>query len=152
MVPFYNSPGFWGFLTALVGSVRYLLRVAHVYISRQNKEKFDQNIKVENIHADTTNRTLKGLNDAMNQIIPMVKHHEEVVKNLEKSCQMVGMIEGNLTKMFEPLKTQHEEFLRIVPKMTASWQKLVDEFADLKTEVQVLKKGSGNVFVTTKKN
>jgi hypothetical protein len=139
------------FLTAITGVVRYLINYHFDKQNQVNVEKSKLDLSVERLKADNSLRTIEGLSKVVIEIIPMVKHHEEVVKKLDDSVQMVGMIEKNLTTMVKPLKEQYEEFNRVIPKATASLMLVMEDVAKIKTEILQLKKGSGNVFVTTKK-
>jgi hypothetical protein len=148
---FYNEPGFWAFLTTMIGSIRWLSRVIYLYVERTNERRAKLELSLENIKADNSYKTLSGLAQAMATIMPMVKHHEELVQNLEKSIQGVKLVEQGLMNVVAPLNEQYAKFNTIVPKMTASLQLAVDEISKMKTEILVLKRGSDNVFVTTKK-
>ena len=147
----FHDPGFWGFMTAFIGVSRWLLRVFFIYQRRNNTEKARLDISVENIKKENSIKTISGLRDAVAAIIPVVARHQEVVERLEKSVSGIKDVETRLTKMSEELNNRFAEFNRVVPQMTTSVRCVVEEIQNIKTEILELKKGSGNIFVTTKK-
>lgn len=152
---FYNEQSFWYFLsisfTSIVAAIRWLIGVFFKKQSAVNLEKSKLDLSVEHLKADTSLRTIEGLSKFVVELVPRIKKLEEVNLKFETSVAKFDATEKNMISAMEPLKVQYEEFNRIVPKVTASMQTVIDEVAKIKTEVIQLKKGSPNVFVTQKK-
>lgn len=152
---FYDIPSFWAALVTysglIIAAIRYLIgfffKKKDESLDKQreiNLEKSKLDLSSEQLKADNSLRTIEGLSRLVVEIIPVVKEQREEVKR-------VRVVQENLTAMLKPLQDKYEEFNRIVPKATASLQQVLDDVAEMKTEIIQLKKGSPNVFVTTKK-
>lgn len=149
MNPFYNDPGFWGFMTAIVTSFFGMIRMAFIWAERKDVKKAKLDLSVENIKSDNAIKVLSQLRDSVAAIIPVVARHEDVVVKLESTVQVVRETEINLTKLIEPLNFQYAEFNRNVPVLTEHINSSLKEMSDIKTEIIEMRKGF--LFVTTKK-
>src|ERR1700677_3562199 len=128
---FYNQAGFWGFMASLFGLVQ-------LYFSNKRKtnvEKASLDRGVEAFKSDYINKSIDFLNDSIGQIKPMVARHEVLMKDLNDSIKMVGVIEKGLTGQFATLSHQYESFESRITKITASYQLLLDQVGQLKEEV-----------------
>lgn len=158
LMDFYNEPAFWkavaaafGFLSVVVGSIRYLARVQYLYIQKNImvKAKFDSSI--EKLRQDTILKTIEGLKETVNLIEPLIAKHEIKMGTLEIALKNIESLERQLTLQTDDLKISYENFARVIPKVTASGQLLLDRMIKIETEILKLKEGSENIYVTTKK-
>lgn len=155
---FWNEPAFWkavaaafAFLSAVVGSLRYLARVQYLYIQKNImvKARFDSSI--EKLKTDNINLTIESLKKAVGHIEPMLQIHEAKMVGMEASIKTIQSLERQFKDSAEDLKISYDNFARVIPKVTASGQLLLDRMQRIETQILELKEGSGNFFVTTKK-
>lgn len=155
---FYNQPAFWkavaaafAFLTAVVGAIRYLARVQYLYIQKNImvKAKFDSSI--EKLKSDNINMAIEGLKKTVGYIEPLLQIHETKMGAMEASIKIIQSLERQFQMSTDDLKVSYDNFARVIPKVTASGQLLLDRMIKIETELKVLKEGSANVFVTTRK-
>ncbi len=130
-VSFYNEPGFWAFLTALIGSTRWLSRVIYLYVERSNKNKAELDLSVEKVKADNLQKGIDCLK-------AVTSKHEEAIKRLEESIKMVSVIEKGLNTMSLELNKNCEDFQRKITNVTVSFQKTIDR-------VDAIEKKFGNL-------
>lgn len=146
---FYNQAGFWAFLTAMVGTMRWLARVVYIYNQKNLmvKAKFDSSI--EKLKSDNIDKAIASLKLTLGNIEPMVKLHEIKMGSLDASLKNIALYESNLKSMTDDLQISYKNFNTIVPKITASGQLLMDRMVKLETEIIEFK--NGDIFVRTKK-
>lgn len=146
---FYNEPGFWVFLTTFIGSVRWLARVFYLYKQRNLmvKAKFDSTI--EKLKSDNIAKAIEGLNVTVEKIQSIIQIHEVKMGTLEVSLKNIESLERSLTLNTDNLKSSYDDFNRIIPKIAASGQLLLDRVQKIETEI--LKFQNGDIFVRTKK-
>lgn len=146
---FYNEPGFWVFLTTFIGSIRWLARVFYLYKQRNLmvKAKFDSTI--EKLKSDNIAKAIEGLNVTVEKIQSIIQIHEVKMGTLEVSLKNIESLERSLTLNTDNLKSSYDDFNRIIPKIAASGQLLLDRVQKIETEI--LKFQNGDIFVRTKK-
>lgn len=119
---FFNQPAFWTFLVATFSGLFALLKVNAIYKGRLLVIKAKFEASVEKLKADNIQKALDGLAE----IKPMVLRHEVLMRDLENSTKMVGMIEKEMTAQFGTLSHQYEEFQRKLQNVTISFQTTID--------------------------
>lgn len=159
---FTKDPGFWVFLTALVGVVRWLLKVTFVYLARSQEKKAklenDNNVNnarlmtsVEMLKMDNTVKLVGILKQTMDEIKPVLTEHSEILSGFRASFDLLQTVESEATNMMMELKTQYASFNKEVARFNLIGDNLMGRMKAIETEILELKKGSGNVYVTSKK-
>lgn len=123
---FYNEPGFWAFMTALVTSLFGLLKLGFIYLERSNEKQAALSKSVEQFKSDNIQKSVDCFTDFMTQTKPLVSKHEEMMKDINNSIQMISTIEKGLTSMSAELKSQRDEFQQKLVNVTISFQKTID--------------------------
>lgn len=123
---FYNEPTFWAFLGTTFSGLFGLLKLHFVYLHRADENKARLDASIERIRSDNITKSLDFLNKALSEIKPMVLRHEVLMKDLENSTKMVGMIEKEMTKQFANVSHQYEDFQRKLTNITISFQTTID--------------------------
>lgn len=157
-----KDPRFWGplfgFLGTLVGFTRWLLRVSFIYsqkraetLRRNNVEKARLDTSVEQMKLDNSVRLITILQDAINEMKPILNQHSKLLEGFRHSFDLMQTIEGEATQMMSSLKVQYQNFLPQIQKFNGIGDSIMDRMKSIETEIKILKEGSGNVYVTTKK-
>src|ERR1700677_4953392 len=107
---FYNEPSFWAFLTASVSSIFGLIKMFFVYYERSQENAARLSASVERLKGDNILKALACLDEFRAKIDPIVARHEVLMKDLENSVKMTGIIEKGLTGQFATLSNQYEGF------------------------------------------
>ncbi len=97
-----------------------------VYYGKSQEKGASLSMSVERFKADNIQKGLDYLNGVVARIEPMVIKHEVLMKDLDNSTKMVGMIEKGLVGQFATLSHQYEGFESRVKNITAGFQLLVD--------------------------
>lgn len=153
---FYNEPGFWtavatafSFLTAVVASIRWLLRVLYIYRQKNLLIKARLESSIEKLKSENIALAIEGLKKTIGHIEPIVQIHEVKMGTLEVSLKNIESLERNLAFLTDELKIGYKNFNIIVPKITASGQLLLDRVQKMETEIINFK--NGDFMVRTKK-
>lgn len=148
-----RDSGFWGpaftFLTALVGSIRWLLRVIFSYRQRTNlhKAKLDADLQKQNY--DNTQKTILSLKAVIDQIKPIVEAHSEKLESFNASFEEMKKIETAAVQMMKELKIQYGEFHSRITNANAGGQIVMKKLNHLETEITNLK--NGHILIANKK-
>lgn len=153
---FYNEPGFWGavaaafsFLTAVVASTRWLLRVLYIYRQKNLLIKARLESSIEKLKSENIALALEGIRKTIGHIEPIVQIHQVKMGTLEVALKNIESLERSLALQTDELKSSYENFNRIIPKITASGQLLLDRVQKMETEIINFK--NGDFMVRTKK-
>lgn len=150
---FLKDPRFWGpmfgFLTALMGFVRWLLRVAFVYRQKADLNKAHLDSSVEKMKTDNAIRLATTLKETIDKMKPTIEQHSIVLEGFKHSFDLMIAIEADATKMMKDLKVQYGNFTSEIMKFSAIGDGLLGRMKNIETEVEILK--SGNLFIRTKK-
>lgn len=150
-----KDPGFWGpafgFLTALVAALRWLAKVIFIYVGRSNIQKAQLDSSVEKMKMDNTVKLVGILKQTMDEIKPVLKEHSDILGGFRASFDLMQTVESEATNMMRELKAQYVSFNVQVSKFSLIGDNLMGRMKEIETEILKLKKGSENIFVTTKK-
>ena len=149
MQQFTHDPSFWAFLTAVVGSVRWLLRVAYISTKKNNLEKAKHDSLVEAMKANNTVKLVSILQETVGQMKPTIAEHSRLLEGFRHSFDLMTTIEGEATQMMKELKVQYGNFASEMMKFNAIGDNILGRMKAIETEVTILK--SGNIYVQTKK-
>ena len=152
--PFYSEPTFWGFLTAVAGAIRYLMRVQNMY--RLRADRALNSYQMSLIRA--LDQQVKEMKPVVEAHAKAIEEHTKIVNAFQGSAIQITDSENRITRqvddagvMMKALKTQFSTFQDTAFKQESLIIGFTKEIESIRTEILQLKKGSGNVFVTTKK-
>ena len=149
MSQFTHDPSFWAFLTAVIGSIRWLMRVAYISTKKNNMEKAKLDSSVEAMKANNTIKLVGILQDTVGQMKPTIAEHSRLLEGFRHSFDLMTTIEGEATNMMRELKIQYGNFASEMMKFNAIGDDILGRMKKIETEVTILK--SGNLYVQTKK-
>lgn len=151
-MPIFHDPAFWTFLTAIIGCVRWLMKVAYAYKLRALRKQ-----------KSYTAELLITLDATVKEIRPIVEKHTKIIESFDLTAKAAANSEKlslehliSSQAMMLELKSQ---FTNLKTALTKSEQTSIgllgeinsvrNELSFIKTEIIELK--SGNIFVRTKK-
>lgn len=123
---FYSQPAFWAFLGTTFTGMFGLLRIHFIYKDRAVEKKAKLDMSVEGFRSDNIQKSIDYLNGVIARLEPMVLKHEVMMKQMDESVHMIGIIEKGLNSMSGDLTKKYDEFQQKLLNVTISFQKTID--------------------------
>lgn len=152
----FKDVAFWGplfgFLTAIVGCIRWLMRAAFVYKLKSVEAK---KIADEQKSARDT-QLLKTLNETLSRIVPVVEKHSTIIKTFESTASKVFISESRIAISVKENEALAKELGIKMGNLGSSLMNTNLVVKDLvprldKIETEIIKIKNDWVFVRTKK-
>lgn len=141
-----SDPSFWGpafgFLTALTGAIRWLLKVTFVYRQRSNLQKARLESDVQKMKEDHLQKSISAIRDVIDKIIPVIEAHTKKLEDVDK-------MHAETLQMMKELKIQYGDFHSRIEKAQAGGGLIIKRLENIETEVINMK--NGYILVATKK-
>lgn len=138
-----RDPAFWAFMTALVGSIRWLARVFYLYRRDNITKKYQLEASIERLKTDNAFKILSELKEVVNK-------HELLICELNASVKEMSKTQVNMTGIMKTLSSQYIEFQNRMTNVSSGASLVMDKVKSIETEVLEMK--SGNYFIRTKKS
>jgi hypothetical protein len=152
MIQLMHDTNFWGFMAAVIAAARWLIRVVFISRHKTNIEKAKLDSSVERLKTDNAIRLATILQATVDQMKPTIAEHSKILTGFQHSFDLMMSVEGEATHMMKELKIQYGNFTNEIQKFNSSnVDAILGRVKNIESEIKVLKEGSGNVFITTKK-